>query len=125
MILSRRCLKINPVLRIMSQVNLKINDRDYLVACEDGEEKHLAFLAQHINQQVKGLVESVGQVGEARLLLMVALMIADELTETNEELKSLKEGNIKVANGDGDQLDQICQRIEDIALQLETTYIEL
>ena len=104
----------------MSQINLKINDRDYLIACEDGEEKHIAFLAQYINQQVEILVESVGQVGEARLLLMAALMVADELTETNEELDTLKEGNIKIASGDGDEIDKICQRIEDIALRLET-----
>ena len=104
----------------MSQINLKINDRDYLIACEDGEEKHIAFLAQYINQQVESLVESVGQVGEARLLLMAALMVADELTETNEELDTLKEGNIKIASGDGDEIDKICQRIEDIALRLET-----
>jgi len=105
----------------MSQINLNINGRDYLIACEDGEEKHLAFLAQYINQQVEGLVESVGQVGEARLLLMAALMIADELAETKEELDTLKEGNIKVASGNGDEIDKICQRIEDVALWLETS----
>ena len=105
----------------MSQVNLKINDRDYLVACEDGEEKHLAFLAEYINQQVEHLVESVGQVGEARLLLMAALMVADELSETNEELDTLKEVNVKGASLDNAQLDQICQRIEDIALRLESS----
>ena len=105
----------------MSQINLNINGRDYLIACEDGEEKHLAFLAQYINQQVEGLVESVGQVGEARLLLMAALMIADELAETKEELDTLKEGNIKIASGNGDEIDKICQRIEDVALWLETS----
>ena len=105
----------------MSQVNLQINGRDYLIACEDGEEKHLAFLAEYINQQVEGLVESVGQVGEARLLLMAALIIADELSEANEELDTLKEGNEKVASGDSDQLDKICKRIEEIALRLESS----
>ena len=105
----------------MAQVNLKINGRDYLVACEDGEEKHLAFLAKYINKQVESLVESVGQVGEARLLLMAALMVADELAGINEELDTLKEGNIKVTSGDNDHLNQICQRIEDIALRLETS----
>ena len=107
----------------MSEINLKINGRDYLVACEDGEEEHLAFLAQYINQQVESLVESVGQVGEARLLLMAALVVADELSETNVELDTLKAGNIKIKNvdGDGDGLDQIRQRIEDIALRLETS----
>ena len=68
---------------------------------------------------MESLVESVGQVGEARLLLMAALMITDELTETNEELDSLKLECMKTASSEGEELDQICQRIEDIALRLE------
>ena len=105
----------------MSQVNLRINGRDYLVACEDGEETHLAFLAEFINKQVETLVESVGQVGEARLLLMAALVVADELAETKEELDTLKEVNKKFESGDSDELDLLCQRIEDIAQRLETS----
>ena len=105
----------------MAQVNLKINGRDYLIACEDGEEKHLAFLAQYINKRVENLVESVGQVGEARLLLMAALVVADELSETNEKLDTLKAGNIKTTSVNKGGLDQISQRIEDIALRLETS----
>ena len=105
----------------MSQINLKINSRDYVVACEDGEEDHLAFLAQYINQRVESLVESVGQVGEARLLLMAALMVADELTEINEELDILKEGKTKKTSHHGDEIDKKCQRLEDIALRLETS----
>ena len=50
---------------------------------------------------------------------MAALMVADELSEANSELEAWKEGKIKVISDDGDQLDQICQRIEDIALRLE------
>ncbi|MDP7549539.1 MAG: cell division protein ZapA, partial [Alphaproteobacteria bacterium] len=42
----------------MAQVSIKINGRDYLIACEDGEEKHLTFLADYVNRQVDGLVES-------------------------------------------------------------------
>jgi len=103
----------------MAQVNLKINGRDYLVACEDGEEKHLTFLAEYIDQQVENLVKSVGQVGEARLLLMASLMVADELAETSEELDALKAGDMQATSNDDETLVQICQRIEDIAARLE------
>ena len=105
----------------MAQVNLQINGRDYLIACEDGEEKHLTFLADYINTQVEGLVDSVGQVGEARLLLMASLLVADELAEASQELDNLK------AAGAGDdeqqgpvEMDRLSQRIEDIAARLET-----
>ncbi len=109
----------------MAQVNIQINGRDYLIACEDGEEKHLTFLAEYINRQVDGLVESVGQVGEARLLLMASLLVADELAETSQELDNLKEGGAADGangNGAGSQLDllKLSERIEDIAARLES-----
>ena len=92
----------------MAQVNLKINGRDYLVACEDGEENQLTFLAEYIDHQVENLVKSVGQVGEARLLLMASLMLADELAETSQELDGLKAGDMQATSGDDGTLDQIC-----------------
>ena len=105
----------------MAQVNLKINGRDYLVACEDGEEQHLTFLAEYINHQVENLVKNVGQVGEARLLLMASLIVADELEETSQELEALKGGDMQVTSGDDGTLEKISQRIEDIAARLETS----
>jgi cell division protein ZapA len=108
----------------MAQVNLQINGRDYLIACEDGEEKHLTFLAEYINHQVEGLVENVGQVGEARLLLMASLVVADELAETNQELDAIKEGETAAPDPDGvvdrEALDKLSARIEDIAARLES-----
>lgn len=116
----------------MAQVNIQVNGRDYLIACEDGEEKHLQFLADYINRQVDGLVESVGQVGEARLLLMASLLVADELMETSGELGTLKDGGGKdgggaaVNGGDrgasmaGADLAKLAERIEDIAARLES-----
>ena len=103
----------------MAQVNLKINGRDYLVACEDGEEQHLTFLAEYVDHQVENLVKSVGQVGEARLLLMASLMMADELAETSQELDALKDGDMQIQIDDNEDLDKIIQRIEDIAARLE------
>jgi cell division protein ZapA len=108
----------------MAQVNLQINGRDYLIACKDGEEKHLSFLADYINTQVEGLVDNVGQVGEARLLLMASLLVADELAETSQELDNLKAGGTEtVLQEDAGQrsveMDRLSQRIEDIAARLE------
>jgi cell division protein ZapA len=108
----------------MAQVNLQINGRDYLIACEDGEEKHLTFLAEYINGQVEGLVENVGQVGEARLLLMASLLVADELAETSQELDAIKDGATAAPDPDGvvdrEALDKLSARIENIAARLES-----
>ncbi|HEY0105662.1 MAG TPA: cell division protein ZapA [Rhizomicrobium sp.] len=62
----------------MPLVNVMVNARAYTIACDDGEEDHLRELAAHVDEKVRELLASVGQVGETRLLLMAALLIADE-----------------------------------------------
>ncbi|MEJ0026906.1 MAG: cell division protein ZapA [Rhizomicrobium sp.] len=70
----------------MPLVNVMVNARAYTIACDDGEEDHLRELAGHVDAKVKELLASVGQVGETRLLLMAALLIADEHHETASQL---------------------------------------
>ena len=70
----------------MGQVSITVNGRDYKIACDDGEEEHLAYLASYISHHADDLVGSAGQVGEARLLLMTALVLADELSTAFSEL---------------------------------------
>jgi cell division protein ZapA len=69
----------------MSQVSLTINGRSYSVACGDGEEAYIQSLAADIDRKVQGLAGQLGAVGEARLLVMAALLIADELAEARGE----------------------------------------
>lgn len=71
----------------MPQVDVAINGRNYQIACDEGEEAHLAQLGEYVDRRVKELVTSVGQVGDSRLLVMVSLLIADELAETYADLK--------------------------------------
>lgn len=71
----------------MAQVEVSINGRNYQIACDDGQEEHLAQLGDYIDKRVKELVAAVGQVGDSRLLVMVSLLIADELAETYADLK--------------------------------------
>ncbi len=68
----------------MAQVQVMINGRYYAVACDDGQEAHVERLGRYLEQKVSTLVQSVGQVGDARLLLMAGLIIADELSERVE-----------------------------------------
>lgn len=74
----------------MAQVAVRINGRHYQVACEDGQEAHLQKLAAYIDERVAELVRDVGQVGDARLLVMAALLIADELADAYDELEELR-----------------------------------
>lgn len=68
----------------MPQVVVSINTRSYAVACGDGEEQHLLHLATEVDRRVSELARDIGQVGDARLLLMASLLMADDLEEAQE-----------------------------------------
>jgi cell division protein ZapA len=70
----------------LSNVQIDINGRQYGVGCEDGQEDHIGRLARHFDNHVKTLVQSVGQIGEQRLFLMAALLLADETHELKLKL---------------------------------------
>ena len=69
----------------MGQVTLTLNGRTYRVGCDDGEEQRLGALGAYLRGKLETVVRDFGQVGEARLLLLTALMISDELYETRAE----------------------------------------
>src|SRR3954447_13199041 len=62
----------------MPLVNVMVNGRAYTIACDEGEEEHLKELAAHVDAKAREVLGSVGQVGDTRMLLMTALLIADE-----------------------------------------------
>jgi cell division protein ZapA len=113
-------------------VNVMVNSRAYTIACDDGEEDHLRELAAHVDAKVKELLTSVGQVGEARLLLMAALLIADEHHDaaTQLHIRSQELAELKGAHEEiGGKLDategkaatafeEASKRLEDFAAKL-------
>ena len=70
----------------MGQVTIEVNGRPYQVGCEDGQEQHLRDLAQIFDTQVRQVSHEMGQLGDTRLLLMGALLLADELAEARNRL---------------------------------------
>lgn len=70
----------------MAQLTIEVNGRPYLVGCEDGQEEHLRELAKLFDGQVRQLTGEIGQLGETRLFLMGALMMADELADARNRL---------------------------------------
>ena len=108
----------------MPQVNVTINGRRYPIACDDGQEAHLTRLGTYIDKRVGELVAAVGQVGDAQLLVMVALLVADELSDAYAEIDSLKGSGgasrfADVENAIAERLDGLAQRIENIAQTVE------
>ena len=75
----------------MAQVDVSVNGQSYRIACEDGQEDRLVDLAAMVDEKVIGLVNQIGQVGSNRLLVMAALVIADELVDLKNEAGSSQE----------------------------------
>ncbi len=111
----------------MGQVSVTVNGHPYKVACDDGQEPRIRRLAQYVDARVGEFVKNVGQVGEARLLLLAALVIADELSDANEALQQEQSRARAAASEAGEAADAaaggihgIAQRIETIAARLES-----
>jgi len=94
----------------VSQVEITINGRQYRVACEDGQEEHLTNLAAYFDGKMTSLISEVGQIGDASLMVMAGLLIADELSDVNQELVDLrKSAEVDYAN-----------KVKDLAAQIES-----
>jgi cell division protein ZapA len=74
----------------MGQVSVTLNGRTYRLECDEGEEAHLIELAEYLSSHVETMKFKFGQVGDDRLILMAALMVADELTEARRQLDEMK-----------------------------------
>ena len=104
----------------MAQVDVSVNGQSYRIACEDGQEDRLVDLATMVDEKVLELVNQIGQVGSNRLLVMAALIIADELVDLKNEAGSSQE--LKDNTNQQDTvlaLQEITKRIENIADQVE------
>jgi cell division protein ZapA len=75
---------------LMPQVTVTINGRNFRMACEDGQEDHLRQLAKDLDDRIVALRGQFGEIGDARLTVMAALMIADQLSETERKVKRLE-----------------------------------
>jgi cell division protein ZapA len=100
----------------MAQVSLQINGFGYMLGCGDGEEAHVLALAADLETRIDEIKAATGPSGEARLLLMAALMLADEL----HDLRGQPDGGGKADPKAGRRLRGLAKRAEAIAAAAET-----
>jgi len=74
----------------MANVNIKFNNKDYLLSCEDGQEENLVELANHLNSKYTELNQNLGNIGENKLLLITAIKIVDDYFDLFKKVKSTK-----------------------------------
>ena len=90
----------------MSNINVTINGRQYRMACEEGQELRLLKLAESLESRITNLRGKFGEIGDARLTVMAALTVCDELIDANQRVQMLEqelEGLRNVRNQSADR----------------------
>jgi len=116
----------------MALVGLRIQGRQYEVACDDGQENHLRTLADEVDDRVRALVKAMGgSVTTDMAMLLAALTMADELLENKKENQEIAAEVQRLASltnddrhmGQGERMADIEQAmattLEEIALRIE------
>ena len=74
----------------MANVNIKFNNKDYLLSCDDGQEENLKDLASHLDSKFNTLKNSLGNLGENKLLLITAIQMLDDYFALLKKVKNTK-----------------------------------
>ena len=96
----------------MSHINVTINGRQYRMACEEGQEARLLKLAESFESRIGSLRGKFGEIGDARLTVMAALTVCDELLDANNRIRALEDEllalrDVRVAASDRAKATQI------------------
>ena len=75
----------------MSHINVTINGRQYRMACEEGQEVRLLKLAESLETRIQSLRGKFGEIGDARLTVMAALTVCDELVDVGNRVRTLEQ----------------------------------
>ena len=70
----------------MANVNIKFNNKDYLLSCDDGQEENLKDLSKHLDEKYNQLKKNLGNIGENKLLLITSISTMDEYFDTKKKL---------------------------------------
>ena len=110
----------------MAEITLTIDSKQFRMACEDGQEAHLMKLAAHVDSRIRMMRESFGEIGDMRLTVMAALMVADEFFEEKRKQEAMgseraTEIAAREASAQGEYARDaaIAQSIEALAARIE------
>ena len=75
----------------MANVNIKFNNKNYLLSCDKGQEENLKKLANHLDSKYSELKKNLGNIGENKLLLITAIQMVDDYFDLFQKVKSTKD----------------------------------
>tara|TARA_B100000282_G_scaffold277657_1_gene236637 strand:+ start:303 stop:749 length:447 start_codon:yes stop_codon:yes gene_type:complete len=87
----------------MANVNIKFNNKDYLLSCDDGQEESLKKLTKFLDKKYSELKDKLGNIGENKLLLITTIQLIDEYFDLKEKVTKQKM-----------KLDEISQKFREI-----------
>jgi cell division protein ZapA len=101
----------------MAQIDVMVGGRSYTLSCREGEEPRLQRLAAHVNRKAEDLSSTLGQMSEPRMLLMSALLVADELFDQKDRAARAASAGVDLGAASG-ALTAVADRLEQMAARL-------
>ena len=81
----------------MANVNIKFNNKDYLLSCDNGQEENLKKLANHLDSKYNELNKNLGNIGENKLLLITAIQMVDDYFDLFQKVENTKDNFEKLS----------------------------
>jgi cell division protein ZapA len=112
----------------MGEVNISIHGKPYGIACDDGQEQRVLHMGKYVDQRLRDIAVAGAATNESHLLVLTALVMADEIHELREALRYMVPANGKVqpqrVTEDEerqivDALDYLAKRIESVTTRLQ------
>ena len=82
----------------MANVNIKFNNKDYLLSCDDGQEESLKKLTKFLDKKYSELKDKLGNIGENKLLLITTIQLIDEYFDLKQKVTDQKRKLDEISN---------------------------
>ena len=82
----------------MANVNIKFNNKDYLLSCDDGQEESLKKLTKFLDKKYSELKDKLGNIGENKLLLITTIKLIDEYFDLKQKVTLQKKRLDEISN---------------------------
>ena len=82
----------------MANVNVKFNNKDYLLSCDDGQEESLKKLTNFLDKKYTELKDKLGNIGENKLLLITTIQLIDEYFNLKQKVNNQKKKLDEISN---------------------------